>query len=180
MRVASTTLLAVLATAAVALAQSPAPSPSPRPSPAPKKEEAPATPRRPAQLANVRLDIKITERRGGAEPVTKLVSMSVADQEQGLSRSVARVPQGMGFNDVPLHVDARPVIDGTKVRLRLSIDYAVQDASGGEQTPHVSTFNVREAVTVVLENGRPMMIADAADPMSDRRVQVEVTATILR
>ena len=42
------------------------------------------------------------------------------------------------------------------------------------------TLNVKEDLSVIMENGRAMTIADAVDPMGDRRVQVEVTATILR
>ena len=79
---------------------------------------------------------------------------------------------------VPLHVDARPTIDGTRVRLRISLDYTSDrpvDASA-----KASTLNVKEDLSVIMENGRAMTIADAVDPMGDRRVQVEVTATILR
>jgi hypothetical protein len=77
-----------------------------------------------------------------------------------------------------LHVDARPVIEGNRVRLRISLDYqAERPADAGARAP---TLNVKQDLSVIMENGRPMTIADAADPLSDRRVQVEVTATILR
>jgi hypothetical protein len=172
--------LIALATAAPA----PPPSPSPRPAAdAPVKANAPAgAPSREGQLANVRLDIKVTERKGSAEPVTKLVSMTVADRDQGKIRSVADVPPGPGGNafgtSVPLHVDARPVIEGNRVRLRISLDYtADRPAEPSARTP---ALNVKEDLSVIMENGRAMTIADAADPLSDRRVQVEVTATILR
>jgi hypothetical protein len=33
---------------------------------------------------------------------------------------------------------------------------------------------------VVLEDGKTMRVAQSADPLSDRRVNLEVTATILR
>jgi hypothetical protein len=161
---------------------SPAPPPSPAPQPAavaaPKANDPAIAPRRTAQLANVRLDIKITERRGSGEPVPKLVSMTVADMEQGKIRSVAEPPPGGNFPSVPLHVDARPVIDGNRVHLRISLDYTAErpvDASA-----KASTLNVKEDLSVIMENGRAMTIADAVDPMGDRRVQVEVTATILR
>jgi hypothetical protein len=129
------------------------------------------------QLANVRLDVKITERRGSGEPVTKLVSMTVADTEQGKIRSLAEPPPGGNSTSVPLHVDGRPVIEGNRVRLHISLDYTADrpvDASAK------STLNVKEDLSVILENGRALTIADAVDPMGDRRVQVEVTATILR
>ena len=37
-----------------------------------------------------------------------------------------------------------------------------------------------ERLSVYLESGKPMMISQAADPTSDRKISVEVTATILR
>jgi hypothetical protein len=157
------TLLIALATA----------SPAPPPSPSPQPSRFP--------LANVRLDIKVTERKGNAEPITKLVSMTVADRDQGKIRSVADVPPAGGANfsiSVPLHVDARPVIEGNRVRLHLSLEYTADRPADASARP--PTLNVKEDLSVILESGRPMTIADAADPLGDRRVQVEVTATILR
>jgi hypothetical protein len=125
----------------------------------------------------VRVDIKVTERREKAEPLTKFVSMTVADREQGKIRSVADPPPGANFPSVPLHVDARPTIDGGRVRLRISLDYTADRPPDLGARP---TLNVKEDFSVVMENGRPLTIADAVDPVGDRRVQVEVTATILR
>jgi hypothetical protein len=174
------TLLIALATAAPAPPSSPSPSPRPG-AEAPAKADAPAVAPR-GQLANVRLDIKVTERKGGAEPVTKVISMTVADRDQGKIRSVAEVPPGPGGNafgtSVPLHVDARPVIEGNRVRLRISLDYTADRPV--ETSARPPNLNVKEDLSVILENGRSMTIADAVDPMGDRRVQVEVTATILR
>jgi hypothetical protein len=130
----------------------------------------------------VRLDIKLTERRGAAEPLTKLVSMTVADREQGKIRSMAEIPAGPDAGNfpiaVPLHVDARPTIDGTRVHLRISLDYTAERPADARARPPM--LNVKEDLSVIMENGRAMTIADAVDPMGDRRVQVEVTATILR
>jgi len=39
---------------------------------------------------------------------------------------------------------------------------------------------VRQNVSVWLESGKPMVISESADPLSDRRLTVEVTATILK
>jgi hypothetical protein len=161
MRLVSTLLIALAAAS---------PAPPPSPSPPPSR----------SLLANVRLDIKITERKGSAEPTTKLVSMTVADRDQGKIRSVADVPAG-GANSsisVALHVDARPAIEGNRVRLHLSLDYTADRPADASARP--PTLNVKEDLSVILESGRPMTIADAADPLGDRRVQVEVTATILR
>jgi len=183
MRLAATLLMA-LATASPSPQPSASPAPSASPStrsaPLPTAQEPPER-RRVGQLANVRLDINVTERRGAAPPLTKLVSMTVADREQGKIRSMAEIPPGAGVNfpiAVPLHVDARPTIDGTRVHLRISLDYTAERSTDASVRSPV--LNVKEDLSVILENGRPMTIADAGDPLGDRRVQVEVTATILR
>jgi hypothetical protein len=35
-------------------------------------------------------------------------------------------------------------------------------------------------LSVILESGKPMVVSQAADPTSDRKITVEVTATILK
>jgi hypothetical protein len=39
---------------------------------------------------------------------------------------------------------------------------------------------MNQSLTVVLQSGKPLMISQAADPVSDRKVNVEVKATILK
>ena len=39
---------------------------------------------------------------------------------------------------------------------------------------------LHESVPVILENGKPMIAAQSADPIGDRQVTVEVKATILK
>ena len=39
---------------------------------------------------------------------------------------------------------------------------------------------LNERLSLVLESGKPMIVSQAADPVSDRKITVEVTATILR
>ena len=35
-------------------------------------------------------------------------------------------------------------------------------------------------MTVVLQSGKPMIVSQAADPVTDRKIVVEVVATILK
>ena len=37
-----------------------------------------------------------------------------------------------------------------------------------------------ERLSVILESGKPMIVSQAADPTSDRKITVEITATILK
>ena len=41
-------------------------------------------------------------------------------------------------------------------------------------------MQIRDAVTMILESGKALIVAQSADPVSDRQVTVEVKATILR
>jgi hypothetical protein len=143
---------------------------------------APAPPpaRSPRQLANVRVDVKITDVRGGQTVATKTVSMTISDQESGIARSQVEAPYGKTevSRTAFLKTDARPeIVDGQKVRLRLSLEYNLIDAVDAAKPP-VTT--VQESLVVLLESGKTVTVAESAEPGSDRRVRLEVTATILR
>jgi len=174
-------MLAVLAaalTAVTLLAQEAAPKASPKPRPAPEKPEArpdKEPPPRPGQLANVRIDVKIADERAGQPPVSKTVSLTVADRRDGSVRASAN-----DFGPVPLNVDASPVIDGVHIRLALGLQYTwIDEAATGEARPR-SRRDFQQRLGLVLEDGKPLRVAQSADPLSDRRVSLEVTATILR
>jgi hypothetical protein len=141
---------------------------------------APALARSPRQLANVRVDVKITDVRGGQTVATKTVSMTISDQESGIARSQVEAPYGKTeiSRTAFLKTDARPeIVDGQKVRLRLSLEYNLIDAVDAAKPP-VTT--VQESLVVLLESGKAVTVAESAEPGSDRRVRLEVTATILR
>ena len=70
----------------------------------------------------------------------------------------------------------RPVIEGNKVHATLAVSYDTP-ATGDETTLNTE---VRHNLTVVLESGKPVTIAESADPAADRRVALQVKATILR
>jgi hypothetical protein len=39
---------------------------------------------------------------------------------------------------------------------------------------------MNQSLTVILQSGKPLIVSQAADPVSDRKVVVEVKATILK
>lgn len=163
---------------------------SPRPAEARQAREANAeAPAKPAvpkilhlgQLVNIRIDVKITDERGAQTPVAKVVSLTVADGGTAFIRSTAEAPFGAkteNLRTIPLHVDASPWIEGNKVRLKLSLEYNAVDV-GGEPRQYPK-MEIRENLGLVLENEKPLLVAESPDPLSDRRVSVEVKATILR
>jgi hypothetical protein len=154
-----------------------------RPAPAPVAVVPPPPPRLSGQPVNVRVDLTISDEGSGSAPVKKVVSVTVADADVGRIRSTATIS---GVGEVPLHVDARPTImpDG-KIRVTLTINYNLTEGSGVRVPVKENSVNpwkteIREELGVLLENGKPLIVSQSADPIGDRRVTVEVKVTILR
>ncbi len=138
------------------------------------------------QSVNIRVDVTIIDQVGAKAPDKKNVSMVVVDGERGSIRSNAEVIQKIeevvagqssvktNVRSVPLAVDVWPEIEGNKVRLRLSLEY---DLVGETVANRVS---IRETLAVMLDNGVPLVVALSAEPMTDRRVTVEVKAAIMK
>jgi hypothetical protein len=168
---------------APALAQQPAPPPAPPRGATPTAAPAarPPVPRRQGQPINVKIDLSINDQRGGSSPVKRTLSMIVADGMGGSVRSQAEV---MAVGPVPLNVDVMPeLIADNKIRLQLTLQYDLPaPMEAGRDAPRgtVVKTNLRDSVTLILENDKPMIAAQSADPIGDRQVTVEVKATILR
>jgi len=135
------------------------------------KQDAPAVaaPRAAAQLVNVKIDLTITDERDGSAQPPKVVSLVVADRENGRIRT--------GGSDLQLNVDARPEIvrDG-RIRVYLTVEYRPGKAQDERYIPMALT----ESLAVLLDDGKPLVVSQSADPMSNRSVRVEAKATLLK
>jgi hypothetical protein len=177
-------LLAMMVGAAPLLAQQPA-TPQPPAAPADTKEPRPG-PVPPGGLPlNVRVDITITDQRADAPPIVKTVTKTVADRTNGRIRTSGDVATKAGFRQVVLNVDSFPQIitnaNGTptnKLKIMMTIEYRPKAADA--DTEENSTPPINEQLTVFLDDGKPMVISQSADPATDRKVKVEVKATILK
>ncbi len=155
----------------------------PPPPPAPPAPPSAALARR-GQPVNVKVEFTLTDSRGsGAAPVKRTVSIIVADQHTGQIRSTSDVFGVAG--SVPLNVDTTPELLGDgkiRVGFNLQYDWAVPVESGATATPRgtVLKTSMHDSVSLVLENGKPLVAAQSADPSGDRQVTVEVMATILK
>jgi hypothetical protein len=136
---------------------------------------------------NVRLEITITDQRGNTEPIVKTVTKTVADRSWIRIRTGADVQTRIGMRNVVLNIDSYPRVLPTspgsqtpsnKLKVDLTIEYRPialeSDAEKG------TTPTINESLTIILEDGKPMVISQSADPATDRRVKVEAKATILR
>ena len=164
--------------------QPPATLPTPTTRPAPSRE---------GQPFNVKVDVTITEQTGAAAPFKKTVSVAVGEGTTALVRSQATFSGG---TPNPLNVDVGPTVTATgKIRLMMSVQYdapappLVADAATGRagdgQTIRsalgaLTRTELRQNIIVMLENGKPLVVSQSADPVGDRKVTIEVTATILK
>jgi hypothetical protein len=161
----------------------PAPAPTPVPPPPPP---APPAPPRGGQPINVKVELTITEQGGGAPPVKKVVTAVIGDGFNGYVRAngLSNAAPNSFDRTVPLNFDAYPVILASgKIRLTCTIQYLAGSAAAASRDASSTQpwrTDIRENIVLILENGKPLMISQAADPISDRQVIVEVMATILR
>jgi hypothetical protein len=149
-------------------------------------------PRREGQPFNVKVDVTISEQTGKAPALRKTVTVVAGEGTLGFVRSQAT----FGGIPTPLNVDVEPVVsaDG-KIRLGLGVQYDVpapptvvdSSASRGPdpQTMRIAfgdltRTEIRQNLRVVLESGKPLVVSQSADPVGDRKVTLEVTATVLR
>lgn len=162
-----------------------------KPSTAKEKPAAKAETQRasssPPQPVNVKVEVSITDQTANGQPAKKVVTMIARDQQSNSIRSSANVPVkspggGINYRTVTINVDATPFIltkEPDKVQLVLGLEYLPKSAGGAEELePGMSQLN--ERLSVVLVSGAATIVSQAADPTSDRKITVEVTATILK
>ncbi len=132
-----------------------------------------------ASAQNVKLEITVTDHAasatagagaaaGAAKPVSKMLDMVVADREYGSIKSSSR---GNAPPSV-LEVVARPeILEGGRIKVKLSLTYR-------PGAPEQAEAGIEKSIVAVLNDGAPTVVSESADAASDRRVTVEVKATI--
>lgn len=171
--------------------QTPAP-PSQAPTPAPSQgrgqasppaAQAPAAPRAPrapqlggpmlSAATNIRLDMAITDTLGGA-PVKKTVSLVMLNGNGGMIRTRNQE------HSAELNVDALAnAYTSGLISLQVTFAY-IAPMQLDDQGRRRSAPELNESITVVLVDGKPMVVSQSADPATDRKVTVELTATVLK
>ena len=140
-----------------------------------KPKTATASPGAPGQAVNIKVDLTITDQTGSGEPLRKVVTMLVADREIGSIRSSGSVRNS---RRVQINVDVRPqILQSGAIRVMLGLEYN-PGTLGNDAPTEWSSLN--EQIGVVLQPGQPLMVSQAADPASDRKITVELTATLLK
>lgn len=121
-----------------------------------------------AQLANIRLELTILDQRSDTSGTPKVVTMLVEDRQSGRIRT--------GRGNTNLNVDGRAeVLREGRIRVVLGLEYTPQEGPDrGAATP------LLESITALLEDGKALVVSQSADPAGDRKVRLEVKATIVR
>lgn len=127
---------------------------------------------------NVRVEFTLTDQQTGVPTTNKTVMLTTSNRQWGRIRSqiTSRI-----YGGAPLNVDARPTVtqDG-RISLELTIEYALGRNSEVEaNSDKIVQVSINESLTALLENGKPLLVTQSADPISDRKVTVEVKATIV-
>lgn len=141
----------------------------------------PPSPYRPQ--SNIQIELTITDQTGSAPVEKKTVSMIAADRTWGKVRAsaVAGNERGLPPVSVGLNVDARPFVlpDGV-VQVEFTIGYNPLGPAAATTTPGQRPTELNQSLTVLLQSGKPLIVSQAADPLTDRKIVVEVKATVLR
>jgi len=138
-----------------------------KPPEASSSAQTPARP--PATTANVRFELTITDERGGVPVTPKTVTLLVAESQSGRVRT--------GSNGAMLNVDVRPeFIREGRIRATLTVEYQPRSSDADKTTP----LPVSQSLGVMLEDGKSALVSQTADPASDRKVRLEVKATVVR
>ena len=147
-----------------------------------KTEENQANPRFVRTLTNVQIELTLTDQVGAQPAEKKTVSMIASSGNWGKIRSAANIfPPGEQPYMVELNVDARPFvsIEG-QVQLELTLEYAPLKTGDPKVGPRQRPSGLNQSQTIILQSGKPLIVSQAADPINDRKVVVEVKATVLK
>jgi hypothetical protein len=120
-------------------------------------------------FANIRIELTIIDQRADAPAAAaKTLTLLVEDRKSGRIRT--------GRGNATLNVDASPeIVREGKIRVMLSLEYNPQDSPD-----RAAPMPIQESVTAVLDDGKPLVVSQSADPSSDRRVRLELKASIVR
>ena len=122
---------------------------------------------------NVQIDITIADSVGPDGPAKKTLTLLVMNGRNGQIRSTGR--EGGIIN-----IDAQPGETGDgRVSMNLTVEY-LPELSTQQVQNGVRLGMLSESLTVLLENAKPTIVTQSADPRTDRKVTVEVTATVLK
>jgi len=126
---------------------------------------------------NVQLDIVITDTISG-KPEAKTLTLVMRSGGTGSVRTSGSVPQANGSFPVTMAVDARVnVVQADLIDAFLTFEYQAA-STASERTADANPAAVTERVQTYVRSGRRVLVSRSADPVTNRTVTVELTATV--
>jgi hypothetical protein len=154
-------------------AQGQSPTPPAAAPQAPQSSRLPNLPTLPA-TTNIQLELTITDTLNDT-PTTKTVSMVILSGSSGMIRTAGAT------NDHFLNVDAVAVAyQSGLIGVRLSFEFSPPPSRNVEARQTVRAPGLNESLTVVVADGKPLVVSQSADAASDRKVTATIKATVLK
>jgi hypothetical protein len=72
------------------------------------------------------------------------------------------------------------VASGDAIQMEITVEYRPIGSVVADEPGRVDPTVLNQSLSVILQSGRPMIVSQAADPVSDRKILVEAKATILK
>jgi hypothetical protein len=123
--------------------------------------------------------VTLTDQQSGLPTASKTVMVTTSNLQWGRLRSEV---ESRAYGVAPLNIDVQPeVLADSRIALRLTIEYSqgrLSDAEGN--TEHISKVRLNESVSIIVPNGQSLLVTQSADPVSDRKVTVDVKATVVK
>jgi hypothetical protein len=122
---------------------------------------------------NIRVDVTINDQVTPDTLAKKTVTLLVLDGRAGQVRS-------SGPNS-SINVDAVPMIrpDG-RIYLQLTLEYLPDLPTQMTAVNNVSRTSFNESLSIIVQDGKSLTVSQSTDPRSDRKVTVDVTATVVK
>lgn len=140
---------------------------------APQQSRLPGLPTLPS-TTNIQLELTITDTISGT-PTTKTVSMVILTGSSGMIRTAGAT------NDHFLNVDAvATAYQSGLIGVRLSFEFTPPPSTSAEGRANVRAPRLNESLTVVVLDGKPLVVSQSADAASDRTVTASITARVLK
>jgi hypothetical protein len=142
----------------------------------------------PKPLTVYHLEFAVRELEDGKRLNSRSYTMSVEDGDWGRIRVGNRIPYNSGkeqfqYFDVGINIDCRLRDHDSYILLEntsIEISSVVKDESSGGGTPNPIVRQARASVVASVTPGKPTVITTMDDVSSNRRYEVEVTATKIR
>lgn len=122
--------------------------------------------------------------RDSSEPAAKAVrrySMLLENGRKSVIRTGQRVPipapQGVQYVDVGVNIDAS--LRDRENKLYLTADVELSSANPQAGTPPVIA-NTKASLSTLVTPGKPLVLASIDDPVTQRRLDIETTVTMVK